>query len=146
MSKKLQILELSHLEELNTTGAGYDILRYVSLPELLGQEKDTLFYFMGKNLARKFDINTMEDIYILFDKLGWGNLELIKQKKNAYIFNLLSDAVALRLKAPFETDFRLEAGFLSEAVQMVEGMECECMEEVNQRISVIEFSVVFTDA
>ncbi|WP_087971840.1 YslB family protein [Oceanobacillus rekensis] len=143
MSHKHQSLDLLHLEELQTMGAGYDILRYVSLPELLGEEKDTLFYFMGRSLARKFDIKTIEDIYFLFGKLGWGTLELVKQKKKEYIFQLLSDAVVLRLKAPFEADFRLEAGFLAEAVQMVEGMECECAEEINQRIKQVEFAVVF---
>ncbi|WP_067727244.1 YslB family protein [Oceanobacillus damuensis] len=145
MSKKHQTLDLSDLEELNTTGAGYDILRYVTLPEMMGEEKDTLLYFMGKNLARKFDFNTVEDIYYLFDKLGWGRLELVKRKRKELIFHLLSDSVVLRLKAPFETEFRMEAGFLSEALQSVEGIECECLEEINQRINQIEFSVVFTD-
>ena len=143
MSKKNQSLDLLHLEELQTMGAGYDILRYVSLPELLGEEKDTLFYFMGKSLARKFDIKTIDDIFFLFNKLGWGTLELVKQKRGEFNFQLLSDSVVVRLEAPFEAEFRLEAGFLSEAVQMVEGMECECAEEVNQRIKQIEFSVVF---
>ncbi|WP_249870939.1 YslB family protein [Oceanobacillus saliphilus] len=145
MSKKHQGLELSHLEELNTTGAGYDILRYVTLPELLGQEKNTLLYFMGKSLARKFDFNTIEDIYHLFDKLGWGKLELVKRKRKELIFHLLSDSIVLRLKAPIDTEFRMESGFLSEAVQSVEGIECECVEEINHRINQIEFSVVFTD-
>ncbi|WP_337020299.1 YslB family protein, partial [Oceanobacillus massiliensis] len=129
---------------LHTTGAGYDILRDVGLPELLGQEKDTLSYFMGKSLARKFDMKTLEDIYLMFEKMGWGKLELVKQKKKEFIFHLLSDSVVLRLKAPFEVDIRLEAGFLAESVQLTEGIECECVEEINHRINQVEFTVVFT--
>lgn len=138
-------MDLSHLEALHTSGAGYDILRYIGLPELLGEEKNTLLYFMGKNLARKFNIQTLDDIYFLFDQLGWGKLELTKQKKREYTFQLLADAIVLRLKAPFDTDFRLEAGFLSEALHLVEDRECECVENINQRIHQVEFSVVFTD-
>ncbi len=85
MSKKQQSLDITHLDELHTTGAGYDILRYVGLPELLGQEKDTLSYFIGKSLARKFDMKTLEDIYLMFEKMGWGKLELVKQKRGIYL-------------------------------------------------------------
>jgi len=145
MSKKQDTMNLSHLEALHSSGAGYDILRYISLPELLGEEKNTLLYFMGKNLARKFEIHTIDDIYSLFDQLGWGKLELIKQKRKEFTFHLMSDDIVLRLKAPFVTDFRLEAGFLSEALYIVEGKECECVEDINHRIHQIEFSVVFTD-
>jgi len=145
MSKKNTRLDLTHLEELHTSGAGYDILRYVGLPELLGDEKDTILYYMGKTLARKFDINTMDDIVQLFEQLGWGRLELTKQKKKSWEFHLLSDAVVLRLQGPFDADFRLEAGFLAEAVQKVSETECECVEKINQRIHQIEFSVLFTE-
>lgn len=85
MSNKHQPLNLSHLEELNTPGAGYDILRYVSLPDLLGQDTEPILYFMGRNLARKFEITTLDDIVYLFDKLGWGTLDLMKQNKSICI-------------------------------------------------------------
>ncbi|MBP2077403.1 YslB family protein [Oceanobacillus polygoni] len=145
MSKKHQPLNLSHLEELHTPGAGYDILRYVSLPDLLGQETEPILYFMGRNLARKFEITTLDDVVYLFEKLGWGTLDLIKQDKKMFVFHLLSDSVVLRLNAPFHVDFRLEAGFLAEAIQQVEGIECECVEETNKRIHQIEFSVFITN-
>ena len=144
MDQKIQKVSVSELDELYTAGAGFDILRYVALPEFLGGEAPTLLYFMGKNLARKFEINTIEDIYYIFEKLGIGKLELVKEKKREKIFHLLSDSVVLRLKSPLKADFRLEAGFLAEAVQAVEGLECECIEEINQRIHQIQFSVIFT--
>lgn len=141
MSKLQQLLPISQLDELYTTGAGYDILRYLSLPDLLGTEAKTLLYFMGRNLAGKLDIKVIEDVYATFEKLGWGRLELIKEKKNEFIFHLMSDSVVQRLKAPFNTEFRLEAGFLAGAIQQIKEIECECTEEINSRIHQVVFSV-----
>ncbi|MDY0396908.1 DUF2507 domain-containing protein [Virgibacillus halophilus] len=57
---------------MQSPGAGYDILRYIALPELFGDEKDSLLYFMGKKLARKFSISNMEELatFFYFDGLG----------------------------------------------------------------------------
>src|SRR5690625_5681098 len=70
MAKKQESLSTSLLTQLHTSGAGYDILRYVSLPNLLGNEADTILYFMGKDLARRFNITSFEDIYDIADKMG----------------------------------------------------------------------------
>lgn len=144
MSKTQPLLPISQLEDLHTAGAGYDILRYVTLPDLLGSESETLLYFMGRSLARKIDIQAIEDIYYTFESMGWGRLELIKEKKKELTFQLMSDSVVQRLQAPFETEFRLEAGFLAEAIQLLENVTCECTEEINHKIHQVEFSVLFT--
>ncbi len=144
MSREQNKLSASSLEELQTTGAGYDILRYVSLPDLLGEEAPSLLYFMGKNLARKMDIETMSDVAYIFEQLGWGRLEMIKEKRKELVFTLLSDAVVQRLKAPIETEFRLEAGFLAESIQLIKEVECECTEDINHKIHQIEFRVIYT--
>lgn len=138
------VISISELETLHTEGAGYDILRYISLPELLGKESHTLLYFMGRKLARKFDIQTIEDIIRLFDLLGWGRLEMVKDKRKSITFQLMADAVALRLQASFPTDFRLEAGFLAEALLQVENRDCECVESINKRIHQVEFKAMFS--
>ncbi|RLL47932.1 DUF2507 domain-containing protein [Oceanobacillus piezotolerans] len=145
MSKKLERISLSQLSNLHTSGAGYDVLRYIGLPELLGKDSHTLLYFLGKSLARKFEISSMDDLSSIMEALGWGRLELIKEKKNEFTFQLMSDAVVLRLDAPFEADFRLEAGFLAEAIQKIRGFDCECLEEVNRRIKLVKFTVFYTD-
>ncbi|WP_404453393.1 YslB family protein [Virgibacillus necropolis] len=144
MSKNQLEYSSSLLEELQTSGAGYDVLRYLSLPELLGRESDTLLYFMGRNLARILTFDTIEDIYHIFDKLGWGKLELIKSKRKELIFSLMSDSVVNRLNAAFDVDFRLEAGFLAEAIQQLKDTEAECTEEINKKIMQVEFSVLIT--
>ena len=140
MSKTQQLLPVSQLDDLYTSGAGYDVLRYLTLPELLGPESHTLLYFMGRNLARKLDLKAIEDIYYTFEKLGWGKLELIREKKKELVFHLMSDSVVQRLQAPFDTEFRLESGFLAEAIQLLEDIECECTEDINRKIHQVEFT------
>ncbi|WP_430784936.1 YslB family protein [Virgibacillus flavescens] len=144
MSKEQQGFSTTLLEELQTSGAGYDVLRYISLPELLGRETETLLYFMGRNLARKLSFNTIEDIYLIFDKMGWGKLELIRNKRKEITFSLMSDSVVNRIKASFDTEFRLESGFLAEAIQQLKETEAECTEEINKKIMQVEFSVLIT--
>lgn len=145
MSKKQKTLSLSLLNDLHTSGAGYDVLRYISLPELFGDEAPTILYFMGKDLARSLHIKSTEDLFFAAEKLGWGRLELIKEKKKSLTFNLMADAVFLRLQASFDVDFRLEAGFIAEAVQMINGSECECIETINSKIHQVEFKVYYTE-
>lgn len=131
----------SLLDELHTSGAGYDILRYIALPELFGDQANTLLYFTGKNIARKFTLQSINDILLAFEKIGWGKLELIKSSKKSLTFHLMADSVAYRLLAPFDTEFRLEAGFLAESIQMIENIDCECVEEIHKRIHQVEFKV-----
>jgi len=144
MSNRQGALSMTLLDELHTSGAGYDVLRYISLPDLFGTEADTLLYFMGKDLARSLDINTIEDICLIAEKLGWGRLELVKEKKKGLTFQLMADAVFHRLQAKFDVDFRLEAGFLAEAIQQIYGRECECNDKINHKIHLVEFTVYYT--
>src|SRR5699024_8155329 len=103
MVKKQQLLPVSLLTDLDSQTVGYDVLRYISLPQLLGQETDTLLYYMGRNLARAFDIKTLEDVYFMFDKLGWGRLEPMKERKNWLVFSLMAVVAVKRIKALFQT-------------------------------------------
>ncbi|MFD2761763.1 YslB family protein [Lentibacillus juripiscarius] len=144
MSKK-QEMPVTVLDELHTAGAGYDIIRYVGLPDVFGNQADALLYFMGKNMARKFEFQSLSDIVYAFEKLGWGHLELVKEKKNELTFQLMADTIVYRLNSPLDTEFRLEAGFLSESIGLVNQRPCECEEEIHKKIHQIEFSAVFTD-
>ncbi|WP_047985023.1 YslB family protein [Ornithinibacillus californiensis] len=145
MQKKQETLPIELLEQIQSTGAGYDLLRYISLPDLFGSESEALLYFMGRSLARKFNIQSMGDIIFFFEKIGWGRLELFKEKGNKLEFHLLSDAVVQRLAMPVDTEFRLEAGFLAEAISILKRVECECVEEVRPKIHQVEFTVVFVE-
>ena|SRR5690625_441751 len=140
-----KLISLSTLDDFPTDTIGQDILRYIGLPEVLGPEKDTLLYFMGKSIARKFNFEKMEDIIYFFYKLRWGNLELIKEKKSTLNFHLMSDDVVHRIKSSLETDFRLEAGVIAETIFQVTGRPCECVETTNERLLRVEFTVHYLD-
>lgn len=138
-------ISLSMLNEFDSQTIGQDIIRYVSLPSFLGQEKDILLYFIGRTLARKIHTETLDDIIYIFSKFRWGQLELVKDKKNQLIFHLMSDEVVKRIEAPVETEFRLEAGFIAEAIQNLTNRPAECSETINERLYRVQFKVVFTD-
>src|SRR5699024_2464060 len=129
---------------LHTNGAGYDILRYLALPALFGDERDTLLYFTGRKLARNFALETLNDLYEAFEKLGWGKLEMTKEKRKEITLSLRSDSVVQRLEAPFPIEFRLEAGFIAEAIEMIFDAGTECVEEIHEKIRQVEFTVVYT--
>src|SRR5690625_4080162 len=143
MDKKT--IPLSVLDEFTPNTVGQDILRYVSLPDFLGTEKDTLLYYFGKNLGRLMEITTIDDIYYVFNKLQWGHLELIKDKRNHMIFHLMSDEVVHRIKSSITTDFRMESGFLAESIFKLTTRPCECTEKINEKLFRIEFKLFFVD-
>lgn len=143
--KEERLITLSALNDLDTETVGHDVLRYISLPNLLGAESQTLLYYMGKNLARSFEFNSLDDVYFIFEKLGWGFLEPTKEKRNELLFSLMSDSVARRLHSNLAKEFRLEAGFLAETVQIIYERDCECVEKIKKNIHQVQFKVIFTE-
>lgn len=138
-------ISLTALHELSDDTAGQDVLRYIGLPTLLGEEKDTILYFFGRNLARQFELDEIEDMYYVFQKLKWGNLEIVKEKRNQVTLYLMADEIVERMEASIDTEFRLEAGFIAEVFQKVFQRGTECVEEINQKLLRVEFTVHFTD-
>src|SRR5690625_3790751 len=119
MAKKQEPVSLSLLDELHTSGAGYDVLRYISLPELLGSESNTLLYYMGRNLARKLDIKAIEDISYIFEKLGWGEIELVKEKRKELFFYFIADSFFKALKLSNYWVFSFQIIFLIRYITII---------------------------
>lgn len=140
-----KLISLTALDKLPKDTIGQDVLRYISLPDVLGPEQETLLYFMGKQLARKFEITKMEDITYLFYTLRWGKLEVIKEKKKYITFHLMSDDIVERMKSSLEVDYRLEAGFIAEVIANITERPCECTETMNERLFRVEFKVHYLD-
>jgi len=141
-----KLIPLAHFEELPEFTVGHDVLRYISMPNFLGNEKDSILYFIGRNLARQIEINTLDDLYYLFNKFRWGNLEMVKDRRRTLTFHLMSDDVAQRILSPFDVDFRLESGFLAEAIEKITNRPCESTETVHERLYRVQFKVTFTDS
>ncbi|WP_425542323.1 DUF2507 domain-containing protein [Lentibacillus halophilus] len=70
---------------------------------------------------------------------------MIKETKKELTFHLMADSVVHRLHSSLDTEFRLEAGFLSECVSLIKQRPCECREEIHKKIHQIEFTTIFTD-
>jgi predicted hydrocarbon binding protein len=144
MDKNIPKLDSHMINHLQTTGAGYDILRYICLPDLLGPDAPTILYTMGKNLARKSQFDRLEDIQDFFQQAGWGDLKMIKEKRREMTFELTGDSVSNRVAAQLGSEYRLEAGFLAEAIQLMKDVTCECIDEIKEKKKIIQFNVVYT--
>ncbi|WP_062047847.1 YslB family protein [Bacillus sp. JCM 19034] len=102
------------MDEMNQFG--YNLIRNDVLKDVLGKEHDQILYWIGKSLARKYPIATMEELPEFFLKANWGNLTLEKEKRNLYIYLLSGDWMG-------KTDtrcYQLEAGFLAQQFEMWE--------------------------
>ncbi|MCP3030509.1 YslB family protein [Halobacillus sp. A1] len=137
--KQTAKLSTENISSLVATGAGFDLLRYYSLPDFLGKEAPSLLYFMGKNIARETTISTFEELYEFFQYMGWGELQLVKEKRKEMIFNLQGHIVEKRLNQKmFKVDFRLECGFLAEILKSLTEDTYECIEEINSKENIVE--------
>ncbi|MCP3025503.1 YslB family protein [Halobacillus sp. A5] len=132
-------LSTENISSLVATGAGFDMLRYFTLPDFLGKDAPYLLYFMGKNIARETSLETFEELYEFFQYMGWGELQLVKEKRRELVFHLQGHIVEKRLNQKiYQIDFRLECGFLAEAVQSITGDTYECIEEILTKENIIE--------
>lgn len=136
---------MKHLEkvvnQLETNGAAYDLLRYVALPDLLGKDAHTILYVLGKNLSRQIEWKSIGHICEFFYKTGWGSLELLKEKRSEHIFKLQTKAITQRHELGIDTEYRIESGFLAAALEQLNDFSCECIEEVKPRKNYVELRV-----
>ncbi|MCA0969881.1 YslB family protein [Halobacillus litoralis] len=136
-------LTTENISSLVGTGAGFDILRYYTLPDFLGKDAPYLLYLMGKNIARQTELHQLEDLYEFFQYMGWGDLSLIKEKKSEMIFHLSGHLIEKRLQQSlYQVDFKLESGFLAETLGQTTGDTYECFEEANKKEHYIELKAI----
>ncbi len=120
------------LANLQTTSSGYDLLRYIGLPDMFGKETDFILYILGKNLARKSEWISTEELQEFFLHVGWGELFLVKEKRRGYIFELAGEIVRSRLETIQQIEFQIEAGFLADAMEQITKKDCECLPEIKK--------------
>ena len=51
---------------------GYELLREILIPEILGEETPKILYWAGKHIARKYPLDTISDIIRFFSASGLG--------------------------------------------------------------------------
>lgn len=136
-------LTTSNISSLVGTGAGFDLMRYYTLPDFLGKDAPYLLYYMGKNMARQTEIHSFEELYEFFQYMGWGELTLVKEKKKEMSFELSGHIIEKRLNQKMlKIDFRLECGFLAEIVQKLTENTYECFEEKNMKENRVEIKAL----
>lgn len=117
---------------------GYEILRDQVLSSILGKHESDVLYWAGKELARKFPLFSIDEAKSFFEEAGWGILSLEKESKESAIYVLMNDEDLLK---PNQRCFRLEAGFLAEQTQKLNGFLTECYDEVNSKHGNVKFTV-----
>lgn len=130
------------LEDCNGTTSlfGYELIRDVVIPNLLGTDTHEILYWAGKELARQYPLANRQDIIRFFDKAGFGLIELNKKQRNKQIYTLSGEIVEVRLNQA-EPSFNLEAGFLAEQIQSQDGIYTEALTEVNKKTKMVTFTV-----
>lgn len=123
---------LAQLKELEVSAYAYELIREVVLPDMLGQDYADMMYWAGKNLARKFPLESWEDIPAFFHDAGWGTLTMVHSKKQELEFELEGPLVSNRLKFQKEPCFQLEAGFIAEQIQQMNEHIAESYEQVKK--------------
>ncbi|TSB47993.1 YslB family protein [Alkalicoccobacillus porphyridii] len=92
---------------------GYHLIRNDVLSELLGAEKESLLYWLGKSVARTHPVESVEELSLFFDKAHWGALELIKEKPYERTFELTGSW----MDKHDQRSYYLEAGFIAQQIE-----------------------------
>lgn len=122
---------------LQVPAFGYELIRSVLLPELLGSQERNILYWAGRNLARKFPLLSMEEVISFFHEAGWGNLEIIETTKKEMTLELSSPMITERFQNHVNPVFGLEAGFIAEQVQLQKKWITETFETIKRKNKVV---------
>lgn len=120
------------------TRFGYEILRDHVLPSILGTNEGDILYWAGKEVARKFPIFSIEELPVFFLEAGWGTLTFETTSKDEAFYTLRDTSANMNLQ---NRTFNLEAGFIAEQYQKLNGFLTECFGEPQQKKGAIQFQV-----
>ncbi|WP_273126657.1 YslB family protein [Metabacillus sp. HB246100] len=139
--KQTERISKEDLAERQIPAFGYELLREVLLPDVLGQDYANMLYWAGKSLARKFPVTSIEEISEFFHAAGWGDLVLSHDKKNEMEFELTSELISIRFKHENGHTYQMEAGFIAEQLQMMNQHITETYEQLKKRSNKVVFTV-----
>ncbi|WML47342.1 DUF2507 domain-containing protein [Neobacillus sp. PS3-34] len=95
----------------------------------------------GKRLARKYPLNSLDEINDFFVKASWGQLEMKTATKNEMEFEMNSPFIVSRVKSKSEYFFQLEAGFLAQQIELLKGAVTEAFEHPVKKAQKVQFTV-----
>ena len=120
---------------------GYELIREVLLPELLGKDTPEILYWAGKKLARKYPLGDLDALIQFFADANWGVLSVKDEKRRELILELSGEMVFSRLSRDKTSTFQLEAGFLAQQLEMQKQVAVESFEHPHKRLDQIQFTV-----
>lgn len=141
MKNNLFIDKNNFPDSLQVSGFGYELIREVLIPELLGNDLPPLLYWAGKVLARKYPLQSIEEIISFFEYASWGTLAVSHEKRNEVEFSLISELISHRLQVKDSCSFQLEGGFLAQQIQQQTKKHTEAYEQQKKRVKKIIFTV-----
>ncbi|WP_137597516.1 YslB family protein [Paucilactobacillus kaifaensis] len=100
----------------SATGLNQGVLRDVLIPSILGDETSGILYWAGKDLAHQFPVSNSDQLTLIFEQLGFGQLTKQKSSAKQQVWLLDGPIVAQRLKNN-HPDFNLEAGFIAQQIE-----------------------------
>lgn len=101
---------------------GYEILRDHVIPDILGRHEQDILYWAGKSLARKFPLTSLDAAQDFFQHANFGVLKLERTTRSEMVYHLAAPG-------PEQRCYKLEAGFLAQQKQNIDGFMTEAFEE-----------------
>lgn len=129
------------LHQLTIPAYGYELVRDTLLKDLLGKDYHPILYWGGKNLARKYPLESVDNIIDFFNMAGFGQLTVVKEGKFELLFELTSELITNRFERNMEYSYNLEAGFLAEQIQHIQGHDAEAVEEQKKKKKTVIITV-----
>lgn len=120
---------------------GYELIREVLLPDILGKDTPEILYWAGKRIARKYPLNNVDEIIQFFSRAAWGTLTVKAEKNDELEFELTSPLIISRVHSKAEHFFQLEAGFLAQQVEFQKEVVAETFEHPVKRAQKVLFTV-----
>ncbi|MBM7578876.1 YslB family protein [Jeotgalibacillus terrae] len=111
---------------------GYRLIRDELIPDLLGNHSKDILYWAGKKLARNYPCQNEGEVIAFFERAEWGNLSIIKQKRDEILFELTGQSVQERF-SHHDPVFTLEAGFAAEQIAMIKQYHTEAVYTRNKK-------------
>jgi predicted hydrocarbon binding protein len=128
-------------EPRNISIFGYELMREVLLPDILGKDTPEILYWAGKRLARKYPLKTIDEVIQFFSRAAWGDLTIKNEKKDELEFELISPLLVSRVKSKAEHFFQLEAGFLAQQIEYQKEAVAETFEHPAKHAQNVLFTV-----
>ena len=119
------------------TRFGYEILRDHVLPSILGTHEDEILYWAGKEVAENSQFSALMNFLYSFRKPVGVHFISKRRRKDEAFYSLKNDFGTNNQNRSCQ----LEAGFIAEQYQKLNGLLTECYGESNAKDGLVHFQV-----